>query len=128
LRRLVLTLPVTRLLGASMLFGRPARLNVEVLRADLDSFFASPGFDLVARAGRDYSYASPPPTVPVSVAWGTRDRILWPRQARRAATLLPDAEHVLLPGCGHIPMSDAPEQVAELIVTTCGRATLTSAA
>jgi pimeloyl-ACP methyl ester carboxylesterase len=96
--------------------------------ADLDCFVASPGFDLVAKAGRQYLYASPPPTVPVTVAWGRRDRILWPRQARRAAMLLPDAHHVLLPGCGHIPMGDDPERVADLIITTCARSTLDTAA
>jgi pimeloyl-ACP methyl ester carboxylesterase len=127
-RAAVLSMRLTRLLGASMLFGRPGRLTAMALRADLDSFFASPGFDLVARAGRDYVYASPAPTVPVTVAWGSRDRILWPRQARRAAALLPAAEHVMLPGCGHIPMGDDPERIAELIVATCGRASLTSAA
>ena len=77
---------------------------------------ASPAFELVAAAGRDYSYAAPPPTVPVTVAWGTRDRILWPRQARRAAELLPRARHVWLYRCGHVPMIDEPDRVASVIL------------
>jgi pimeloyl-ACP methyl ester carboxylesterase len=89
--------------------------------ADLASFAASPGFDVVARAGRRYVFASPAPQVPVTVVWGSKDRILWPRQARRAARLLPDANHVLLAGCGHIPMGDDPHRVAELITATCIR-------
>lgn len=117
-----------RLLAASMLFGRPARLTAETMLADLDCFVSSPGFDLVARAGRHYVYASPAPTVPVTVAWGSRDRILWPSQARRAAALLPAARHVTLPGCGHVPMGDDPDAVAELIIDTCARATLDDAA
>lgn len=119
---------LTRMLGASLLYGRPSRLVAEIVLADLASFAASPGFDLVARAGRDYVYASPAPTVPTTVIWGARDRILWPRQARRAATLLPDATHVLLPRCGHVPMSDDPDRIADLIIATCTRATLNEAA
>ncbi|HEU5469945.1 MAG TPA: alpha/beta fold hydrolase [Actinophytocola sp.] len=128
LRTAFVNVRLTRLLAAGMLFGRPSRLTAEMVRADLDSFVGSTAFDLVARAGRRYVYASPAPVVPVTVAWGSRDRILWPRQARRAATLLPDAEHVLLPGCGHIPMGDDPERIAELIIATCGRSTMDTAA
>ena len=117
---------LTRTLGAGLLYGRTSRLVAEIVLADLASFAASPGFDLVARAGRGYVYASPAPTVPVTVAWGSRDRILWPRQARRAAELLPDAQHVMLAGCGHVPMGDDPDRVADLIITTCARAALDS--
>lgn len=119
---------LTRLLGASMLYGRPARLTAELTLADLNSFVGSQAFDLVAKAGRRYVYACPPPTVPVTVAWGNRDRILWPRQARRAAELLPEAHHVMLDRCGHIPMGDDPERVAELIIATCARTAMDSAA
>jgi pimeloyl-ACP methyl ester carboxylesterase len=122
IRSAVVNRKLTRLLGASMLYGRPSRLTAELLLADLDAFVAAPGFDIVARAGRGYVYASPAPTVPVTVAWGTRDRILWPRQARRAAELLPAAQHVLLKGCGHIPMTDDPDRVAALILDTCAQA------
>jgi pimeloyl-ACP methyl ester carboxylesterase len=128
LRSLVLNQRALRLLGASMLYGRPSRLTAEAMHADLDAFVAAPAFDLVARAGRRYVYGCPPPTVPVTVIWGSRDRILWPRQARRAAALLPEANHVMLRGGGHIPMSDEPERVAELILATCARAALDTAA
>ena len=29
---------------------------------------------------------------------------------------------VRLPGCGHVPMNDAPQQVAETILSTCAMA------
>jgi pimeloyl-ACP methyl ester carboxylesterase len=119
---------LTRLIGASMLFGRPSRLTAEMMLADLDSFVASPGFDLVAKAGRRYVYESPAPTVPVTVVWGNRDRILWPRQARRAQQLLPTARHVMLNRCGHIPMGDDPQRIAELIIATCAGTALDNAA
>lgn len=118
----------TRVLAGAMLYGHPSRLTAEMMLADLASMVGSPAFDLVAAAGRDYVYAAPPPTVPVTVAWGTRDRILWPRQARRAAELLPRARHVWLYRCGHVPMIDAPEQVASLILETCAKASEAEAA
>jgi pimeloyl-ACP methyl ester carboxylesterase len=60
--------------------------------------------------------------VPVTIAWGTRDRLFRPRQAGRARDRLPAARHVLLPGCGHVPMSDDPDLVASVILTTTARA------
>lgn len=112
----------------SVLFGRPSRLTAELAAADLAAMVDSSGFDLVARAGAGYRYSSPPPTVPVTVAWGPRDRILWPRQARIAARLLPDATMVTLPGCGHVPMGDAPDLVSDTILRTCRRASATTGA
>lgn len=53
---------------------------------------------------------------PVLIAWGTRDRLLWPRQARRFGEAIPGAEVRMLPGLGHAPMSDDPELVAATIL------------
>jgi len=117
-----------RAVGASLLYGHPSRMTAEIMLDDLVSMVGSPAFDLVATAGKGYAYASPAPTVPVTVAWGTRDRILWPRQARRAAELLPQARHVWLHRAGHVPMIDEPEQVASLITATCSQASAREAA
>ena len=54
--------------------------------------------------------------VPVTIAWGTRDGLLLPTEALRARRLLPNARHVWLRGCGHVPMSDDPEQVARVLL------------
>lgn len=117
-----------RTVAGGLLYGHPSRMTAELMRADLRSMVGSPAFDLVAAAGRDYTFAAPPPSVPVTVAWGTRDRILWPRQARRAAELLPRARHAWLYRCGHVPMADDPERVAALILQTCARASADSSA
>ncbi len=71
----------------------------------------------MARAGRGYAFAGAP-TVPVTVAWGTRDRILPYRQAAVARARLPGACHLDLTGCGHVPMHDDPELVASVILDT----------
>lgn len=118
-----------RVAGGSILFGRPSWLTEEVMLADMAAMAAAPGFDaVVASGGRDYFFMSPAPTVPTTVAWGSRDRVLWPRQARRCAQILPDARHVPLPGCGHVPMGDDPALVADLIAATCREAVAKEAA
>ena len=62
-----------------------------------------------------------PPAVPTTVAWGERDRLLiFSRQAPRARRMLPDARHVVLHGCGHVPTWDDPEQVARVLLEASG--------
>lgn len=58
-----------------------------------------------------------PPACPTTIAWGERDRLLiFSRQFRRAQRRLPDARHVVLRGCGHVPTWDDPEQVAQVLL------------
>ena len=59
---------------------------------------------------------------PATVAWGTRDRLLPYRQAATAPERLPEADHVALPGCGHVPMSDDPALVVSVVEATIARA------
>jgi pimeloyl-ACP methyl ester carboxylesterase len=47
---------------------------------------------------------------------GTRDHILPPRQAEQARRQFPAARIVTLPGCGHVPMNDDPDLVAQVIL------------
>ncbi len=74
-------------------------------------------FATVAASAHEYAFHGKP-NVPVTVAWGTQDRILLHRQADRARRRLPAARHIDLPGCGHVPMSDAPNRVASVILAT----------
>jgi pimeloyl-ACP methyl ester carboxylesterase len=77
----------------------------------------APGFDRTLRATTERSFRlGHPLDVPVTIAWGEKDRLLWPRQARRAADEIPGARVVMLPGCGHIPTYDDPELVARVIL------------
>ena len=63
------------------------------------------------------SFTEPVPgDVPVTIAWGAKDRILPPRQARVAMRQLPGARFVPLPGCGHVPMTDDPALVAKVLL------------
>ena len=57
------------------------------------------------------------PACPTTIAWGERDRLLiYSRQAPRAQRRLPDARHVTLRGCGHVPTWDAPVAVARVLL------------
>jgi pimeloyl-ACP methyl ester carboxylesterase len=82
---------------------------------------AGDGFEPVAAQVRRYVFAGTV-DVPVTIGWGTRDRILPPDQAQRARRRLPTAHHVPLPRAGHVPMFDEPAMVAELILRTTARA------
>jgi pimeloyl-ACP methyl ester carboxylesterase len=54
--------------------------------------------------------------VPVTIAWGERDRLLLPRQAPRAGRRVPRARMVTEWGCGHVPTYDDPEQIARILL------------
>jgi pimeloyl-ACP methyl ester carboxylesterase len=55
--------------------------------------------------------------VPVRIAYGERDWLIpWPKAYDRLERMLPDAEFVALPDCGHLPMWDDPELVARTIL------------
>jgi pimeloyl-ACP methyl ester carboxylesterase len=47
--------------------------------------------------------------MPVLLLWGERDRMIPARHARDWLALLPQAEHVELPGLGQLPQEEAPE-------------------
>ena len=51
-------------------------------------------------------------TVPTLVVWGTRDRLVDVRLARRTAEAFPRAELLILPGCGHVAQMEDPQTTA----------------
>lgn len=107
-----------RAAAGGLLYGRPGAQDPDALIGDMRSMVRASAFDPMARAALTYSFDPTALCAPTTIAWGTRDRILLPRQASRAAAQLPDAWHVSLPGCGHVPMNDAPELVARTILRT----------
>jgi pimeloyl-ACP methyl ester carboxylesterase len=57
--------------------------------------------------------------VPVTVAWGERERLI-PRSARRRHELPAHTRFLELPECGHIPMWDDPGLVARIMLEAAG--------
>lgn len=107
-----------RTLLASQLTGRPWRWPAQHMREAIGAVTQAQGFVGTLAAFDSYVLADAKQisNVPVTIAWGTRDRLLIPRQARRARRLLPWAEHVWLHGAGHVPMWDDPQLVASTII------------
>lgn len=52
---------------------------------------------------------------PVLLIWGAQDRVLSPSAAPLWADALPDARLEILPGIGHAPMMEAPDETATLV-------------
>lgn len=108
--------PVTRTLTFAQVFAKPWRLEPGDLLGDVDALIGATAFDDVCAAFAGYlAPASAADRVPVTIAWGAQDRLLLPRQLERSRHRLPRARHVLIPGAGHLMMSDQPEAVAAVI-------------
>ena len=56
----------------------------------------------------------------MTVAFGSRDVLLLRHQSRHLDELPPTARTAHLHGCGHVPMSDDPAAVADLIRHSTG--------
>jgi pimeloyl-ACP methyl ester carboxylesterase len=105
-----------RALLCGTIVSRPARMSAEQARGDAAAFLAArDAMNAVLAVSAPFT-ASVPDDIPVTIAWGTRDRILPPRQADIARQRFPHATHVPLPGCGHVPMTDDPALVARVLL------------
>lgn len=108
--------PLGRRLIAGLFYAHPERRAPDEMAADLVELAEAPGFDAtLPHANRYRFHDGAELRVPVTIGWGTRDLLLIPRQAQRARAALPLARHVPLPGAGHLPMSDDPQGVADLL-------------
>lgn len=120
IRRVVAT-PRGRRIAMGMIMSRPQALTPDRAIGDVLAMRQGKGFAPIARALRGYEFHDAP-DVPVTIAWGERDKILLYRQAGRARKRLPEALHVRLTGCGHVPMGDDPALVAKTILETTAAA------
>jgi pimeloyl-ACP methyl ester carboxylesterase len=112
--------PRGRRLAYGQMMTHGERLPAGAALAAARNLADSPGWDatLAAMSARTFEGGADVPR-PVTVAWGERDRLLLRTpQAARARGALPQARHIVLAGCGHVPMSDDPAQVARAIITS----------
>ncbi|WP_371826026.1 alpha/beta fold hydrolase [Nonomuraea turcica] len=111
--------PVGRAALTGILYGRADCCPPDTLLTCLRALRQSTAFQSTLRAGRARDlFIGTISGMPVTIAWGTCDRLLPGRQAERATAMIPEARLVQLSGCGHVPMTDAPGQVARLILHT----------
>jgi pimeloyl-ACP methyl ester carboxylesterase len=116
--------PVGRTAFGWQVLARPWAVPAEELVATADAVLGAEAFDEALALFDDYTFhdAEQLDGVPVMIVWGSRDRLLLARrQAARARRVLPHARHEWLDGAGHLPMWDAPEAVASLLIAGAGQ-------
>ncbi len=105
-----------RQLVYGLLCAHPARVTPDQALGDARAFrYARPALKLLLEAAEPFDLEIAP-EVPVTIAWAARDLVLPPWQATRAQQLLPHAEHLMMRGVGHVPMTDNPHFVAKVLL------------
>jgi pimeloyl-ACP methyl ester carboxylesterase len=113
----LLVSPLARTLAFSQIAARPWQIPSADAAASLRALAGAPWFDETLLAAIDEHFRGGEQiTVPITIAWGEKDRLLLPHQPRRAARAIPGARLVTLRGCGHVPTYDDPEQVASVLL------------
>lgn len=106
--------------GRGLLFGmvvaKPARLSASQVVGDTAGMVKAADAVHAVFASSEPFTLSIPDDVPVTIAWGAKDRILPPANARVARERLPSARFLSLDGCGHVPMTDDPDTVAKILL------------
>ncbi|MFF2924186.1 alpha/beta fold hydrolase [Streptomyces celluloflavus] len=102
------------------IYAHPGRRSADAVVAETRAMREAPGFVPTLAAGRGVRFTADVPDVPVTIGWGSRDRVLPRRQGVRAKQAIPGARLVRLPGCGHVPMNDDPALVARVVLDTVG--------
>ncbi|MCB5169399.1 alpha/beta fold hydrolase [Streptomyces bambusae] len=100
------------------IYARPGRRAPEDVVAETLALRGATGFTQTLSAGGSVNFTEDVPGLPVTIAWGSRDRLLLRRQGVRAKRTVPGARLVRLPGCGHVPMHDDPALVSRVIADT----------
>lgn len=113
-------------IGRSLLLvqfsSRPYKLPSQLVLDEMRSYAACPSFDELLRnlAYGEKQKGSPVNSIrnPLVIAWGRNDRVCFPRQAKRAIKLFPDARLFWFKNCGHFPHWDVPRQTVGLILNS----------
>jgi pimeloyl-ACP methyl ester carboxylesterase len=99
-----------------LLTAHPARVSPDQARGDARAFLrARPALRVLLAAATPFEREIAL-DVPVTIAWAGRDLVLPSWQARVAQRRLPLARHLVMKGVGHVPMTDDPELVADILL------------
>ena len=121
-KRTLLRPRVVRAVAFRTASAAPGRIPLETAVDALEAIAAAPGFKaaLAASSVRRFT-GGRHVDVPVTLAFASQDRILRPALAQCADELPAHTVVRPLPGCGHVPMLDRPDLVAETILFTTGQ-------
>lgn len=115
----LLASPRVRKASNAQLMAHADRLTPQEAAGALQNLAASPGWKVTLDAmGKRTFTGGADVRGPVTIAWGQKDRLLVPRQAERARAQLPQARHIWLTDCGHVPTWDGPEVVTQAILSS----------
>jgi pimeloyl-ACP methyl ester carboxylesterase len=96
--------------------AKPRQMPPEAAIEMAETYARTPTFDAhFAATQRDRFRDGRGIQVPVTVAWGEKERLI-PPKGRRPDELPDDTRFITLPGCGHTPMWDDPQLVADTIL------------
>jgi len=100
--------------------AHPERLSPEQARLLIERVWRCEVYDQLLEAMRTEPPPAPlqNPACPIKLIWGEKDRVL-PLEiyATRWRRILPTAQWEVLPDVGHLPMFDAPHELAERILS-----------
>jgi pimeloyl-ACP methyl ester carboxylesterase len=110
----------TRQAVLGIIFGRPAAVTPAYARLSTAGLATATAFEATLDAATWCIEDLKPidAAVPVTIAWGTRDVLLWPWQGQRWKADVPHARLIRLAGLGHTPMPDDPDLVVDVIART----------
>jgi pimeloyl-ACP methyl ester carboxylesterase len=105
----------------STIVAHPSRMSQQQALGDAEAFLAArPAMNAILAAAAPFT-GEIPTGVPVTIGWGSRDRLLSPHEAVLARQRVPHARFIRLPGCGHVPMTDDPALVARVLLLGSSR-------
>jgi pimeloyl-ACP methyl ester carboxylesterase len=104
--------PAGRRVALAGTVRNPTRVPPEDALRLVRAYADAPGFEAVNQAMRAGRFTRLEHIrVPVTLGWPEYDHLV-----RRPAHLPPNVRSVALPGAGHVPMWDAPDAVAQLLL------------
>ncbi|PWS34629.1 alpha/beta hydrolase [Falsiroseomonas bella] len=123
MRLLPYTLPMPLLRpGLAAAYADPAALREDVLQRYRDMLLAPGVRTAILDRVRTAILERPEPflhriAVPVLLLWGEQDRMVPAAHAADYARDLPDSRTVVLPGIGHVPMEERPQEALAALVS-----------
>lgn len=108
----------TRTMLLIQLSAKPRALAPDIVLTEMRSFAATPVFEAMVEELAKGPLQQGAVTTPgrITIGWGRNDRLLFPRQARRAQAAFPDARLHWFENCGHFPQWDQPAETVKLIL------------
>jgi pimeloyl-ACP methyl ester carboxylesterase len=114
----LLTVPRLRGTFLRTTMAHPERLTRTEATQLVSGWIASPGYEAANHEMRSHVFEDPEQVrVPVTIAWGERDRLVGPPRPERRP---PGARFLSVPAWGHTPTWDDPDGVAQLILEASG--------